>query len=97
MRVMALHTSFLIMNISKLEQRVLHALAQGGHIRHRRDEKGRLVEAICFTRDGFGLSDCTLPIFRKLKGRRLIESRNGGPYHISRTGRLAVRAQVDNR
>ncbi|HUO98433.1 MAG TPA: YjhX family toxin [Rhizomicrobium sp.] len=85
------------MNISKVEQRALHVLAQGGHIRHQRDEAGHIVEVICFTRDGYGLADCTLAIFRKLKSKRLIESRNGGPYHISRRGRLAVRPQADNR
>lgn len=84
------------MNISKLEQRALHALAQGGHIRHIRDS-GRIVEITCFTRDGYGLADCTMVIFKKLKAKRLIESRGGGPYHISRKGREAVRPQPDNR
>ncbi len=85
------------MNISKLEQRALHVLAQGGHIRHERDDKGRIAEITCFTRDGYGLADCTVAIFKKLKSKRLIESKNGGPYHISYKGRLAVRSQVDNR
>lgn len=85
-----------IMNISKLEQRVLHALAQGGYIRHKR-ENGRIVEIVCFTREGYGLADCTMAIFKKLKARRLIESRGGGSYRISYAGRLAVRAQPDNR
>lgn len=84
------------MNISKLEQRTLHALAQGGLIRHLR-ENGRIIEITCFTRDGFGLADCTMSIFKKLKGKRLIESKNGGPYRISRKGREAVRPQPDNR
>ncbi len=85
------------MNISRLEQRVLHVLAQGGYIRHERDDAGRIVHITCFTRDGFGLSDCTFALFCKLKGKRLIVSNGGKPYQISRTGRLAVRSQPDNR
>ena len=52
------------MNISKAEQRVLHVLAQGGHIRHERGSghngSGRkITKVVCFTRDGHVLSDCT--------------------------------------
>lgn len=86
------------MNISKYEQRVLHALAQGGRIVQRRDaETGRVVAVDCFTRDGYVLGDCTMPLFRKLKRRRLISSRDSGPYRVTRLGLAAVRAQVDNR
>lgn len=86
------------MNISKTEQRVLHALAQGGAIRHRRDPgSDRIVEALCFTREGFVLTDCTLGLFRRLKRRGLIASIGGQPYRITRAGLAAVRAQLDNR
>jgi len=85
------------MNISKYEQRVLHALAQGGAIHHRRDDQGRIVEATCFTREGHALTDGTLALFRKLKRRGLIVSLGGQPYRISRLGLLAVRSQLDNR
>jgi uncharacterized protein YjhX (UPF0386 family) len=84
------------MNISKYEQRVLHALAQGGVIRHHRDGD-RVTLAECITRDGHLLADCTLPIFNRLRQRGLIASRAGQPYRISRAGLAAVRAQLDNR
>ena len=86
------------MNISKHEQRVLHALAQGGSIRHRRcPDTGRIVAADCFTREGYVLSDCTLGLFRKLKRRGLIASNGGGPYRATRLGQESVRSQPDNR
>lgn len=85
------------MNISKAEQRVLHALAQGGCIRHERSDEGRIVAITCFTREGYGLGGCDLTLFKKLKARRLIRSTGGGPYRLSRLGREAVRAQPDNR
>jgi len=85
------------MNVSRLEQRVLHVLAQGGYIRHRRDEHGRVCEVLCFTREGYVLSNCTIEIFKGLRRKRLIESRASGPYRISQAGRCSVRAQPDNR
>ena len=56
------------MNISKAEQRVLHVLAQGGMIRHRRNETGHIVEALCFTRDGHVLANTGLSLFTNAGG-----------------------------
>jgi uncharacterized protein len=86
------------LNISKHEQRVLHALALGGRIVHRRDEHtGKIAAVDCFTREGFVLSDCSLGVFNRLKRRRLIASQGGQPYRITRLGLAAVRPQLDQR
>ncbi|MDO8421713.1 MAG: YjhX family toxin [Parvibaculum sp.] len=85
------------MNVSKFEQRVLHALAQGASIRVEKDDKGKIQSVICVTREGWVLSDCTLSTFRSLKRRRMIGSRLSSPYRITREGLIAVRAQLDNR
>lgn len=75
----------------------MHVLAQGGCIRHQRDEHGRVFEVLCFTREGYVLSNCSIEVFKGLRRKRLIESRASGPYRISRIGRCSVRAQPDNR
>lgn len=85
------------MNISRAEQRTLHALAQGGGIVLERDADGRILGADCITRDGFRLSDCTLSVWRKLKRKGLITSRGGGPYRVNREGLAHMRSQLDNR
>jgi uncharacterized protein YjhX (UPF0386 family) len=84
-------------NISKYEQRTLHALAQGGRIEHHKDDRGGIFAVDCITRDGWKLADCTLAVFRKLKKRGFIRSQEGMPYRVTREGLAAVRAQVDNR
>jgi uncharacterized protein YjhX (UPF0386 family) len=85
------------LNISRYEQRVLHVLAQGGSIRYRRDAHGKVIEVDCCNRDGFRLADCNLSVFERLRKRRLIRSREGQPYRITREGLAAVRSQLDNR
>lgn len=88
----------MIVNISKHEQRVLHALAQGGRIVHRRcAETGKIVEIDCFNRDGWRLDGCSPGVFHRLRRRRLVASEDGAPYRITRLGLAAVRAQLDNR
>ena len=85
------------MNISRYEQRALHVLALGGHILHERGGGSKIMMVICVTREGMVLKDCTLAVFSRLRRKRLIESRSGGPYHISKRGLSCVRAQLDNR
>lgn len=85
------------MNVSKSEQRVLHVLALGGRIVHRRDEAtGRVNEVDCFTREGWRLLNCTLEMFGSLKRKRLIASKGGSPYRITRHGLLSLRGQANN-
>ncbi len=85
------------MNISKREQRVLHVLAQGGAIHYERLTNGKIHDIQCVTRDGLILTDCSLPIFDRLKKRHLIKSVNGHPYRVTRLGLRTVAAQHDNR
>lgn len=85
------------MNISKLEQRVLHVLALGGAITFERGENGKLRDVTCVSREGYALSDCTLPVVERLRRRRFIRSRGGGPYRVTLAGLKAVRAQLDQR
>jgi uncharacterized protein YjhX (UPF0386 family) len=84
-------------NISKPQQRTLHALAQGGSIELERDASGALITVRCLNHAGWALPDCTLAVFKTLKRRRLIASRNGGPYRITRDGLVSLRSQGDNR
>jgi uncharacterized protein len=84
------------MDISRAEQRILHLLAQGGSIHHRRED-GQIIEALCITREGACLSGMSLSLFARLKRRGYVESRGGAPYRISRLGLARVRSQLDNR
>ncbi|KPL67095.1 hypothetical protein SZ64_02665 [Erythrobacter sp. SG61-1L] len=85
------------MNISRNEQRALHVLALGGHILHERGDGPKITSVTCFTREGLVLADFDLTLFNRLRRRRLIVSRSGSPYRISKRGLASVRAQLDNR
>jgi uncharacterized protein YjhX (UPF0386 family) len=85
-----------IMDISRAEQRILHLLAQGGHIEIVKENK-QIERLDCVTRDGWLYPGLNLELFRKLKRRRTIASKGGGPYRITRRGLDLVRSQLDNR
>ncbi|MAP95043.1 MAG: hypothetical protein CMK07_08845 [Ponticaulis sp.] len=83
------------MDISRAEQRVLHLLAQGGRIEKFRDEEETLIVE-CYNREGWRYPHLDIVLFRKLKRKRAIASRNRGPYRITRRGLKLVRSQLDN-
>jgi uncharacterized protein len=85
------------MDISREEQRVLHALAQGGVITAIKTETGKITDIECLNRDGWRMTGCSLQLFRKLKRRDAIASSGGGPYRITRRGLELVRSEPDNR
>ena len=85
------------MDISRNEQRVLHALAQGGRIHLKQDDETQDKTAECLTREGWRMGGVDIVIFRKLKRKKAIASKNGGPYRITRRGLELVRSQLDNR
>lgn len=79
------------MNISRLERRVLNALALGGRILLLRDDDARVIDIECYTREGWVMSDCSLDMFKRLRARKLVASSGGGPYRITRLGLEALR------
>lgn len=85
------------MDISRDEQRVLHALAQGGCIHPIKDLRGRITDIECFNRDGWLMTQCTLRVFQKLRRKKAIASEHGQPYRVTRRGLQLVRSEVDNR
>ncbi|GHF20289.1 UPF0386 protein [Kordiimonas sediminis] len=85
------------MNISKQEQRALHVLAQGGAVLLTRDTTRKIIQADCVNRDGWHLTGFNVDLFKRLKKRRLISSRNSRPYRISSLGLSVVRSQMNNR
>ncbi|HCR65399.1 MAG: hypothetical protein CMH90_03710 [Oceanicaulis sp.] len=85
------------MDISKDEQRVLHALAKGGCITAAKTSSGRILNVELITREGWRMPGVTPRLFRKLKAKRALASRKGGPYRVTRRGLELVRAQPDNR
>ena len=66
-------------------------------LRVERGPNGKPLSVDCLTREGWRLEDGDLATFRRLVRRGWIVSHAGGPYRLTRDGRLAVRAQPDNR
>ncbi|MHA6692326.1 YjhX family toxin [Devosia sp. A449] len=85
------------MDISRDEQRVLHALAQGGRIALLKNDAGKVTGLEFFNREGWLLNQCSLLLFRKLKAKKAIKSTAGQPYRITRRGLELVRSEYDNR
>ncbi|PLP61071.1 hypothetical protein CYK37_01900 [Mesorhizobium loti] len=85
------------MNISRLEQRILHLLAQGGRIEIEKDDNQKIEAVYCLTREGWRYPGFDIPLFKKLKRRKAVASSNGGAYRITREGLRLVRPQLDNR
>ena len=85
------------MDISRDEQRVLHALAQGGIIKPLKNPKGRIAALELYNRDGWRMPIIDALLFRKLKRKKAIASQDGQPYRITRRGLELVRSEVDNR
>lgn len=85
------------MDISREEQRALHALAQGGRIVALKDDRSRIVGIECYNRDGWMLPQFDLRLFRKLRRKKAIHSHDGQPYRITRRGLELVRSEADNR
>ena len=85
------------MDISREEQRVLHAIAQGGVIHALKNHKGRITGVECFNREGWKMEQCDLRLFSKLRRKKAIASSESRPYRITRRGLELVRSEVDNR
>lgn len=85
------------MDISRAEQRILHLLAQGGRIEIKRGKNRKIERVTCVSREGWRAPGLDLFLFRKLKRRRAIASKQGQPYRITRRGLELVRSELDNR
>ena len=85
------------MDISRDEQRVLHALAQGGIIKPLRNTHGRIEALELYNRDGWRMPLIDMLLFKKLQRKKAIKSQDGQPYRITRRGLELVRSEPDNR
>ncbi|TIT88014.1 MAG: hypothetical protein E5W59_19550, partial [Mesorhizobium sp.] len=72
------------MDISRIEQRILHLLAQGGRIEIKKNDSRKIASVQCLTRDGWRYPGVDLELLRKLKRKKAVSSSGGGPYRITR-------------
>jgi uncharacterized protein YjhX (UPF0386 family) len=84
------------MDISRIEQRILHLLAQGGRIGIEKNEKKRIASVKCLTRDGWHYPGVDLDLFRKLKRKKAVSS---SPHHKARarTRPFRTRQQIESK
>ena len=85
------------MDISKDQQRVLHALAKGGYLTLMKTSTGRILAVELMTREGWRMPGVSIRDIRKLKRLKAIGSKGGGPYRVTKRGLELVRSQPDNR
>ena len=78
------------MNISRNERKALEMPSFGGRVVVEKDAGKRLVSADFISRDGWFLDGFGVTEFENLRRKKLIASRNGGPYTITRTGVAAL-------
>ncbi|WP_439633471.1 YjhX family toxin [Glycocaulis sp.] len=74
------------MNVSKQERKALELLSLGGKISVEKDDRSRVVGASFITREGWFLDGVGLSEFQSLRAKRLVSSRKGEDYSISREG-----------
>ncbi|WP_374834157.1 YjhX family toxin [Paenochrobactrum pullorum] len=79
-----------MMNISKLERKVLEMLSRGGRVVLEKDERNKVIDADFITREGWFMDGVGLPQFINLRAKKLIRSTQGSDYYISRDGIVSL-------
>ncbi|KZL15351.1 hypothetical protein PsAD2_03607 [Pseudovibrio axinellae] len=85
------------MNISRIEQRVVHVSAQRGYVCFEQASTGRVAEVTYPTREGFALIGSYPQAVCKPKNRKLIKSIKGNPSDYLAQGDLvcALSSAID--
>lgn len=74
------------MNISKIERRALEMLSFGGRVIVEKDGRNALLDVSFVTREGWFMDGVGETEFRTLRRKKMILSRDGGDYRITRKG-----------